>query len=155
MFQTPTVYFKAMLLKQILKKISITFFYNSRFKSSNFIYFTTITKQVIQLILIMLIGTLFVYGWSSCWRNPECPEETHLSDLVTTWPSHMPTPGIEPGSQRWEVSALTLRQPDSHPHFKQNYNWFSLTKHPQNHQIVAIVLVSLSKEFDLSRWDRE
>ena len=26
-------------------------------KSLNFIYFTTITKQVIQLILIMLVGT--------------------------------------------------------------------------------------------------
>ena len=26
---------------------------------------------------------------------------------------HMPTPGIEPGWQRWEASALTLRQPDS------------------------------------------
>ena len=48
----------------------------------NFIYFTTITKQVIQLILIMLVGT-DVFGWSSCRRKPECPEETHLSDLVT------------------------------------------------------------------------
>ena len=27
------------------------------FKSLNFIYFTTITKQIIQLIIIMLIGT--------------------------------------------------------------------------------------------------
>ena len=74
----------------------------------NFIYFTTITKQVIQLILIM-----FAFGWFSCGRKPECPEERHLSDLVTTWPSHMPTPGIERVSQRWETSALTLRQPDS------------------------------------------
>ena len=53
------------------------------------------------------------YGWSSCGRKPEYPKETHLSDLVTTWPFHMPTPGIEPGSQRWEASTLTLRQPDT------------------------------------------
>ena len=43
----------------------------------------------------------------SCERKPTC------LDLVTTWPSHMPTPDIEPGSQQWEASALTLRQPDS------------------------------------------
>jgi len=42
-------------------------------------------KQVIQLILILLIGTdvrvwmVFLTG-----RKPEYPEETHLSDLVTT-----------------------------------------------------------------------
>ena len=53
------------------------------------------------------------FGWSSCGRKLECPEKIHLSDLVTTWPSHMPTSGIEPGSQRWEASALTLRQPYS------------------------------------------
>ena len=56
---------------------------------------------------------MFAFGWSSRGRKPECPEETHLSDLVTTWPSHMPTPGFGPGSQRWESSALTLRQSDS------------------------------------------
>ena len=57
---------------------------------------------------------MFALGWSSCGRKSECPEETHLSDLVTTWsPSHMPTLGIEPGSQWWEASALTLCQPDS------------------------------------------
>ena len=60
------------------------------------------------------LALMFAFGWSSCGRKPECPEETHLSDLVATWPSHMPTPGIEPGSQRWEASALILRQPDSH-----------------------------------------
>ena len=46
--------------------------------------------------------------WYRCLRSgglrvgekPECPEETHLSDLVTTLPSHMSTPGIEPRSQR-------------------------------------------------------
>ena len=56
---------------------------------------------------------MFAFRWSSCGRKPECTEETHLSDLVTTWPSYMPTPGIEPGSQQWEASVLTLRQPDS------------------------------------------
>ena len=56
---------------------------------------------------------MFAFGWPSCGRKPECPEETHLSDLVTKQPAHMPTPGIDPGSQRWEASELTLRQPDS------------------------------------------
>ena len=27
---------------------------------------------------------MFAFGWSSCGRKPECPEETHLPDLVTT-----------------------------------------------------------------------
>ena len=61
----------------------------------------------------MLVGSDVYVRWSSCGRKPEYPEEIHLSDLVTTWPSHMPTPGIEPMSQRWEASAFTLRQPDS------------------------------------------
>jgi len=45
----------------------------------NFIYFTTITKQVIQLILIMLVGTDVCVRMFSCVRKPECPEETQLS----------------------------------------------------------------------------
>ena len=60
----------------------------------------------------MLVGTDVYVWWSSCGNKTECPEETHLSDLVTTWPSYMPTPGIKPGSQWWEASALTLRKPD-------------------------------------------
>jgi len=55
--------------------------------SLNFIYFTTITKQVIQLILIMLVAPMFAFRWPSCGRKPECPEETHMSDLVTTLPA--------------------------------------------------------------------
>ena len=42
----------------------------------------------------MLVGTDVCVRMVFVW---ECPEETHLSDLVTTWPSHMLTPGIEPG----------------------------------------------------------
>jgi len=34
---------------------------------------------------------------AACARKPEYPEVTHLSDLVTTWPSYMPKPGIELG----------------------------------------------------------
>ena len=49
----------------------------------NFIYFTT--KQVIQLILIMFVGTDVCVRMVFVWEEPECPEETHLSDLVTTW----------------------------------------------------------------------
>ena len=66
-----------------------------------------------QLILIMLVAPMFAFGWSSYGREPEYTEETHLSDLVTKWPTHMPTSGIKHGLQRWEASALTLRQPDS------------------------------------------
>ena len=66
-----------------------------------------------QLILIMLIGIDVCDRMVFLWEETGVPSETHLSDLVTTWLSHMPTPGIEPGSQRWEASALTLRQPDS------------------------------------------
>ena len=59
--------------------------------------------------------------WHRCLRsdglrvggNRSFPEETHLPDLVTTWPSHIPTPGIETGSQWWEASAFTLCQLDS------------------------------------------
>ena len=78
------------------------------------IYFKTITKQVIQLILIMLV---FAFGWYLCGRKPECPEETRMPDLVTTWPSHMPT-------QRWEASALPLRQPDIICHYRLLYYIF-------------------------------
>ena len=58
--------------------------------SLNFIYFKMITKQAISLILIMLVGTDVCVRLSSCGRNPEYPEETHLSDLMTTWSSHVP-----------------------------------------------------------------
>ena len=54
----------------------------------------------------MLVGT-------DVYVRMECLEETHLSDFVTAWPSHMPIPGIEPGSQQWEASALPIHQPDS------------------------------------------
>jgi len=33
------------------------------------------------------LAPMFAFRWSSCGRKPEYPEETHLSDLVTTWPS--------------------------------------------------------------------
>ena len=68
--------------------------------------------KVMQLILIMLIGIDVCDRMVFLWEETGVPSETQLSDLVTTWLSHMPTPGIKPGSQRWEASALTLRQPD-------------------------------------------
>ena len=61
---------------------------------------------------------MFAFLWSSYGRKPEYPEETHLSDLETKWPSHMRMPGMEPGSQQWEASVLTLRQPDNQYYFK-------------------------------------
>ena len=32
---------------------------------------------------------MFAFVWSSCGRKPEYLEETHLPNLVTTWPVHM------------------------------------------------------------------
>ena len=80
--------------------------------SLNFIYFTTITKQLIQLILIMLV-TMFAFRWSSCGRKPEYPDGNPPVGLGDTWPFHIPMPGIEPWSQRWKASMLPLRQSDS------------------------------------------
>ena len=61
----------------------------------------------------MLVGTDVCIQMVFMWEETEYPEATHLSDLVTTWPSRRLTPGIEPGSQRWEASVLTLRQPQT------------------------------------------
>ena len=33
---------------------------------------------------MLVQAPMFAFGWSSCGRKPECPEETHLPDLVTT-----------------------------------------------------------------------
>ena len=50
---------------------------------------------------------MFVLLWSLCGRKIEYSEEAHLSVLVTTWPSHMPTPGIDPGvTQQWKANLL-------------------------------------------------
>ena len=69
---------------------------HTQYKLFKLSLFTAITKQIIQLILIMLVG-----AHVCVWMVFVC-EETgvpggNLSDLVTTLPSHMPTPGIEPG----------------------------------------------------------
>ena len=65
----------------------------------------------------MLVGTDVRVSVVFVWEETGVPEETHLSGLVTTCPSHMPMPGIEPGPQRWEASALPLRQPDYYFYF--------------------------------------
>ena len=68
----------------------------------NFIYFTTITKHHARWHRCLHLDGLLVGGNRSARRKPTC---------LTWWPPHMQTPGIEPGSQRWEASALTLCQP--------------------------------------------
>ena len=50
---------------------------------------------------------MFAFGWCSCGRKPE---ETHLSDLVTTWPSHMSTLGIPGRSSERRVREHCARQ---------------------------------------------
>ena len=49
---------------------SLIYFYES---SLNFIYFTTITKQVIQLILIMLVGTDVCVRMVFVWEETGVP----------------------------------------------------------------------------------
>ena len=77
-------------------------------KSLIFIYFTTITKQVIQLILIMLVGTdvcvRMVFVWEETGVLGGNPP-VWLGDHMTI--SHVEISGIVPGSQRWEASVLT------------------------------------------------
>ena len=41
-------------------------------------------KQVIQLILIIIVGTDVCVPVVFVWEETRVPEETHLSDLVTT-----------------------------------------------------------------------
>ena len=43
------------------------------FNVLNFIYFTTITKQVIQLILIMLVGTDVCFRMVFVWEETGVP----------------------------------------------------------------------------------
>ena len=59
------------------------------FKSLSLIYFTTITKQVIQLILIMLVGTdvcvQIVFVWKETavpGRNPPARLDDHMTKNV-------------------------------------------------------------------------
>jgi len=44
-------------------------------RSLNFIYFTTITKQVIQLLLIMLVGTDVCVRMVFVWEETGVPGE--------------------------------------------------------------------------------
>ena len=81
--------------------------------SLNFISFTTITKQVIQLKLIMLVGTdvcfpvVFVWGETGVPRgNPPVWRGDHM--II----SHADV-GYWTQVAAWEASALPLRQPDS------------------------------------------
>ena len=66
------------IMEKMIKSISNT-------PSLNFIYFTTITKQV----------TLY-----TTFNNHARSHRRLRSDLVTTWPSHVPTSGIGLGSHR-------------------------------------------------------
>ena len=45
----------------------------------------------------MLVGTDVYVPVVFVWEETGVPRGNHLPDLVTTWPSHMPMPGIEPG----------------------------------------------------------
>ena len=49
------------------------FFVQTGLKSLKFIYFTTITKQVLQLILIMLVGTDVCFWVVLVWEETGVP----------------------------------------------------------------------------------
>ena len=59
------------------------------------------------------MAPILTLRWSSCVGETGVPRGNPPVWLGDQWPSHMPTPGIQPWSQRWEASVLTLRQPDS------------------------------------------
>jgi len=64
----------------------------------NFIYFTTITKQVLQLILIMLIGTdvcvRMVFVWEVTTSHADTEYQTRVAEVrgecVNTAPARKP-----------------------------------------------------------------
>ena len=94
----------------VIVSIDFTHYPNTSYcLSLNFIYYTTITKQVIQLILIMLVGTDMCVRMVFVWEENGVPGGNPPVWLGDQWPSHMPMPGIEPELQRWEASVLTLR----------------------------------------------
>ena len=83
------------------------------FSNSIFIYFTTITKQV---------HTTYInhghWHWWLCLcslrvreQTWEYPEETHLSNLVTTWPSHMRHLISNPAVNGERFTTVPVRQP--------------------------------------------
>ena len=47
---------------------------------------------------------MFAFAWSLCGRKPEYPGETQLSDLVTTWPSHMRRRELNVGNRLYYCS---------------------------------------------------
>ena len=72
-------------------------------------------NPVKRLRNIMLVGTDVCVRMVFVWEETEVPggnPPVWLGD-------HMPAPHIGPGSQWWEASALTLRQPDSHQILKR------------------------------------
>ena len=61
----------------------------------------------------MIVGTDVSFGWSSCGRKPECPEETHLFDFG----DHMTSSHADAGYRTWVaavrgecVNTATARQ---------------------------------------------
>jgi len=65
--------------------LKLLVFYGYRFIiiSLNLIYSTTITKQVIQLILIMLVGTDVCVAVVFFWEETRVPGGNPLSDHMT------------------------------------------------------------------------
>jgi len=48
-----------------------------------YLFYNVYETRLYNLYQSCSLAPMFAFGWSSCGRKPECPEETHLSDLVT------------------------------------------------------------------------
>ena len=82
--------------EQCLLAKEIVFFVNRYHDSVIFFKLYLFISQRLQNKLCTLYQSFSLtlrsaFVWSSCGRKPEYPEQAYLSDLVTTWPSHMPT----------------------------------------------------------------
>lgn len=87
----------------------------SKLKLNFYIYFTTIDKWVLQLILsiIFLIGMDISMRGSLRWEKAGVPRENPCVKQATTIPFHiqpLSIMGIKLGSHRWETSALSTAQ---------------------------------------------
>ena len=88
------------------------FFFFFFFQIQSLFILQQLQNKYIQLILIMVIGTddcvCVVFVWEQTW---EYPEETHLSNLVTTWPSHMRHLISNPAVNGERFTTVPVRQP--------------------------------------------
>jgi len=85
----------------ILQLYCVCFFCKSREKNWQMNYitksglhlFVEISFNRLNFIQISPLAPVLTFVWYLYWLKPEFLMETHTSDLVTTWQTHMTTPG--------------------------------------------------------------